>query len=122
MKNIKMNVNKAFLILATLTLVAFLPACSPEETEPEKTVDRSKLTDKDWTNDRGSKLHFASDGTYNYTEGTWEWYPTGDSIEINDNFFGKFNFYFDYITDTEMRGGTVLPEFGGTFQVYTTSP
>jgi hypothetical protein len=122
MKNIKMNVNKAFLILATLTLVAFLPACSPEETEPEKTVDRSKLTDKDWYDENGVRAHyFHSDGTYK-NSGTWSWYESGDSMQIIHQVLGTYNFHFDYITDTEMRGGTVLPEFGGTFQVYTTSP
>jgi hypothetical protein len=118
MKNIKMNVNKAFLILATLTLVAFLPACSSEETEPEKTVDRSKLTDKDWYDENGGELIFPSDGTYKYRR-YLEWYPTGDSMQINHNFFGKFNFYFDYITDTEMAASELR---NGPFTVYTTSP
>jgi hypothetical protein len=117
---------KNTLWIAALFLVgtAFLSSCGDggDSPEPEKTVDRSKLTDKDWYDERGSQLHFDSDGTYNYTEGTWEWYSTGDSMQITSQFFGTYNFYFDYITDTEMRGGTVLPEFSGTFQVYTTSP
>jgi hypothetical protein len=113
---------KNTLWIAALFLVgtAFLSSCGDggDSPEPEKTVDRSKLTDKDWYDENGARAyHFASDGTYNYTEGTWEWYPTGDSIEINDNFFGKFNFYFDYITDTEMRAGTKSSRV-----TYTTSP
>jgi hypothetical protein len=112
---------KNTLWIAALFLVgtAFLSSCGDggDSPEPEKTVDRSKLADKQWYWEGSEWHYFHSDGRYNGTLGSWEWFPSGDSMQITTPSLGTYTYYFDYITDTEMRAGTKSSRV-----TYTTSP
>ncbi len=112
--------NKTLLLLVALTFGAFLQGCGDDTTEPTKTVNKDLLTDKNWYDNNGNRAHyFHGDGSYMQAGfGTWQWFPTGDSMTITTPSLGSFTYYFDYITETEMAASTR----NFNFSVYTTTP
>ena len=110
--------NKTLLLLIGLVLGAFLQACGPdEEVEPAKTVNKDLLTDKNWYLNGADYHYFHSSGKYN-SNGTWRWLNESDSMEILDPGSPRSVYYFEYITETEMKCGS---KSGGPL-VYTSTP
>lgn len=108
--------NKTLLLLIGLVLGAFLQACGPDEVEPTKTVNKALLTDKNWYFNGDDFHYFYSTGKYN-SDGTWRWLNNSDSMEIVDPGLGTYVYYFDYITETEMKAGTRSSRL-----IFTTTP
>ncbi len=112
--------NKTHVLLIGLVLGAFLQACGPDEVEPTKTVNKALLTDKWWYLNGGKYHLFSSNGDYNTSGGTWRWLNESDSMEVLEPGSPKRIYYFDYITETEMKCG---PRPGaGDHLIYTTTP
>lgn len=110
--------NKTLLLLMGLVLGAFLQACgTDEDVEPAKTVNKALLTDKWWYLNGGKSHFFNSNGEYNTRGGSWRWLNNSDSIEIVDPTLTTYVFYFDYITETEMKAGT-----RSSRSIFTTTP
>jgi hypothetical protein len=109
--------NKTLLLLMGLVLGAFLQACGPDEVEPAKTVNKDLLTDKNWYLNGADYHYFHSSGKYN-SNGTWRWLNESDSMEILDPGSPRSVYYFEYITETEMKCGS---KSGGPL-VYTSTP
>ncbi|MDT8309635.1 MAG: hypothetical protein RQ866_08890 [Bacteroidales bacterium] len=107
-----MNVKNTMLIALTVLLI--LPAISCKKDDDNNTDDpQDILLDKWWYNQgegRGDH-YFKSDGTFevvdvnnipgfNY-DGTWEWYPSGDSMLIETN-SAQLRWLFKEIAETDM--------------------
>ena len=121
MKNVPTTMKNTLLILALFAFGAFLQSCGGDDDEgttPTRTVDRSQLTDKDWYRDGRIAFRFDSDGTYNL-DGTWEWFATGDSLQVQSPGLGTFELHFDYLETDEMKCGGRLES---TRVIYTTNP
>ena len=79
------------------------PVVTPITTE--KTLDKSKLLDKDWFAEGSSTFdhRFNSDGSYRELGGTWEWLNNSDSMSvIQSSGESEIIVYFQYSTDDEM--------------------
>lgn len=86
-----------------------------DDPEPTKTLDKSKLYDKDWYSQGSTITHyFYSDGKYGNT-GSWQWLNNADSMEIVPYAGGNIElWYFNYCIDNEMsckngkNGGDII--------------
>ncbi len=99
MKYKSTTLKNTLVLIALFAFGAFLQSCGGDDDEgttPTRTVDRSQLTDKDWYRDGGVAFKFDSDGTYNL-DGTWEWFETGDSLQVQSPSLGTFELYFEYL-------------------------
>ena len=81
------------------------PGTTPTPTTTTKTLDKSKLVEKEWFGE--GKLtyshKFQSGGKYRDLNGSWKWLNDSDSMEVlitpDDS---PIIVYFSYCTDTEM--------------------
>lgn len=111
---------KKAIFTLTLTLglgAALLTSCgsddggvTPKSTTTERTVDKSKLLDKDWysVGEESPRHRFNADGTYKSFGGSWEWLNGGDSMNIirSTSQPTPVKVFFKYIEDEEMAFST----------------
>lgn len=109
------------LVVLTLALVNCKDNGTTDDPEPAKTLNKSLLTNKYWTNSVFSH-YFRSDGNYcdkNGTTvlGTWKWVSNSDSLEID--YSGSTDdelWQIQYVTETEMSARLAG---GGNYLIFT---
>ena len=99
---------KKVLILSVAVLLGsalLISSCKnkDEDPEPDKTLVKENLYDKDWYNQGATVKHvFHTNGDYG-ASGSWRWLNNSDSMEIEAfNGAPKHVWYFEWTTNTEM--------------------
>ena len=100
---------KKIFFLATILLTGFIYSCKDKETsEPAKTLDKSKITNKFWlSSDNIQSFYLRSDNKActpdgKTANGTWKWVNNSDTLLIDYDIFNDEKWIVKYCTDTEL--------------------
>jgi hypothetical protein len=107
--------SKKLIAITLLALSFVLVNCKDNnDPEPEKTLNKSLMTDKYWKTNMGTQFefdhYFRSDGMYTSQDGKmvlgkWNWLNNSDSLFVDDNepLLLDITYIVEYCTETELK-------------------
>ncbi len=118
--------SKKLIAITLLALSFVLVNCKDNsEPEPEKTLNKSLITNKKWVTTAGPYgFYLRSDGYVSAGEGTleqgtWDWLNNSDSLEIYYDGIPSQVWQIKYCTGTEMSARNGTGSQAGPYWIFT---